>query len=281
MSTHHAGPMPARSTATLTISWGLVQLPVSIYAGTDKGAAVTRKEFTADAHAVGRKPYDKVTGEDVTGDDVIKMAEAGPDHWIVLTDEEIELATGGVEKGLTDIVAFVPLSAIGNEYVVTDVNQVRPNAKSPGSAKPFVLLCEAMRERKVAALVKVALRSVAKYAVITPDGQFLQLAYNDQVRPAREMPTADLSDAERALADTLIDTVGVDTPVLVNETAIKVQEYVMAKAAGGEVLAPVVAEIAPAADTSLEAMLAAAVAAERAKREPEAAPKPKRAKKAA
>ena len=277
METHRAGDPAVKATNTLSVSWGLVTIPLSIYAGTCDGSKVARSEFTPDGHPVGRKAYDKLTGEDYTGD-AVKRVKVADSTWVELTDEEVELVTGGVEKGRADIESFVPLAAIGREYIVSDVKQIRP---TKGAEKPFVLLCETMRKAKVGALIKVTPRSVASYAVITPDGDLLHLLYADQVRPALDMPAAEITDAERTMAQQLLDMIGVDTPVLVNETGEKLTSYVQQKATTGEVITAGAADsIAPVGD-SLEAMLAAAVTAAREGKE-KAPAKPKaKTKKAA
>lgn len=279
METHHAGPAPVKSTNSLMLSWGLVTMPLSIYAGLDDGSTVKRSEFTPDGHPVGRKAYDKLTGEDFTGE-AVKQVKVADNTWVELTDEEVELVTGGTVKGVAEVEKFVPLDAIGREYIVSDVKQIRPTDKVPGAAKPFVLLCETMAEANVAALVKVTLRSVARYGVITPDGYLLLLHYADQVRPAREMPTAEISDAERALAKQLLDNVGIETKVLVNETGEKLTAYVHNKVTTGEIAVATDAPSVAKVDDSLEALLAAAVSAAR-DAEPKAAKPKAKPKKAA
>lgn len=279
---HRAGPAPARSTNSLTLSWGVVPLHLAIYAGTDKGSQVTRHEFTPDGHAIGRQAYDKVTGQPYDGD-VVKQVEVTKDRYVALSDDEIELVTGGVVKDHADIETFIPLASIGREYLVSDVKQVRAASKVPGAEKPFALLLDAMAEEKVAALFMVTLRSVARYAALTPDGDLLLLHFADQVRPPRPLPSAEFTDRERDMARTLIhDVIGVDTPVLVNETGQKVMAYVASKLDGAEPITEVT-EVVAAPSDSLEAMLAAAVEAAQANKvdETEAAAeapaKPKRA----
>jgi non-homologous end joining protein Ku len=274
MQDHRAGPKPVKATNSLTLSWNLVTLPLSIYAGLDDGTTVKRNEFTVDGHPIGRQKYDKTTGLTYDGDVEYKV-EVAPDQYVSLSDEEKELVTGGVIKGRSEIECFVPLDAIGREYLVSDVKQVRPHAKTPGSDKPFVLLCDTMRDAEVGALIRVTLRSVTQYGIITPDGDLLLLHYADEVRPPRDMPVLsakdEITDKERAMAHTLLhDVVGINTPVLVNDNGIKLMQYVAQKAEGGDVLVAETAD-APTSGDSLEALLAAAVEAARTAKADEAA----------
>ena len=61
---HATATAPTRSITSTVISFGLVNIPVSLYAATEE-TRIQRKEFTQMGNPVGRKMYDKVTGEDV------------------------------------------------------------------------------------------------------------------------------------------------------------------------------------------------------------------------
>jgi DNA end-binding protein Ku len=263
---HRLASQPNRSTNSLVVSWGLIQFPLSVYSGLEATTGVKRSEFTAAGNPIGRKSYDKVTGGDVEGD-VVKKFELAPGQWIELSDEEIAAATGGTVKGQAEIASFIPLEAVGSTYVVEGVSQVRPSKIGSGrSSKPnvaadkaFALLCSAMRSRGVAALAKVALRGPARWVAITPDGDMLSLAFAESVRPRIPMAEAELSAAELALAEKLIDAVGVDTPVLTDDATPKVLAYLQAKAVSGEVKVAVEAPVAAVVD--LAAALAASLEA--------------------
>lgn len=281
MTTHRQAAAPSRSTNSLTLSWGLISIPLSVYTGSEKaGSGVVRREFTADGHEVGRQSYDKQTGAPITDTSgVVKKAQASDGTWVELTDDEIAVATGGVVKGLAEIICFVPLEAVGSEYVVEASNQVRPTQRKvgkekrpdPAAEKAFGLLTSAMRTKGVAALVKVALRGPAKFMAVTPDGEMHTLAFAETLRQPMEMSQASHSDAELALGLQLIDSVGVDTPVLTDDATPKVKAYIEAKAAGQ---APQAVEVEAAPVVDLAAALAASLAAT-------AKPAPKKTKKVA
>ncbi|NBZ97025.1 MAG: hypothetical protein EBR40_11490, partial [Proteobacteria bacterium] len=92
-------PAPTRASNSFSIAFGLLNIPVSVYTGTEE-TAVKRSEFVAingEQHPVGRCSYDKVTGE-VIGDDspysVVRHAyDAATDTWVPLYDHEIEQCT--------------------------------------------------------------------------------------------------------------------------------------------------------------------------------------------
>lgn len=267
---HRSGTVPSRTTANITVGFGLVSIPLAMYAGTDDGVKIKRSQFTTTGHPVGNRNYDKATGEDYTGD-IVKKVVLDDDRTIELTDEEMEAVVGGPIPGMTEITTFVPLAELGTTYVVTAVNQVRPQllvhgkskVENPAAAKAFVLLCTAMRQAGVAGLMRLALRGTARYAALTPDGRLLSLAFAEEVRQELPMPEVELSDREQAMAGQLVDILGVSTPVLADDAGIKLRAYVEAKAAGGETAGLHAVPDPVVEDTSLEALLAMAVAAAR------------------
>jgi len=125
------------------------------------------------------------------------------------------------------------------------------------------LLMAAMHKRKVVALVKIAMRGPARYALIDAEGTLTLVRTADAVREARPLPTTKIAKGELDMALMLIDSVGVDTPVLTDDTAPVVAKFVEAKATGK----PVEVKEAPsAAAGDLMAQLEASIAAKKAVR---------------
>ena len=254
---------PSRATTSITLSWGLLNIPLSVYTGTEE-TRVSRKEFLLDdpTVSVGRSPVRKDTGEVVDSADVIRMAEASNGTWVPLNDDEIAAAT--TDRGVAKIVSFVPVEK-AEAYLAENQVQVRPKSTKgkPDAAadKAFGLLLSAMRTRMVSALVKVAMRGPARYALLDFDGTLTLIYSADQVREARPLSTHTFSDAELDMAVKLIDTVGLEAPVLVDDTAPVVQAYVDSKALGYE--APAVLE-PPKMDDDILSALAASLDAAKA-----------------
>lgn len=263
---HALAPAPSAG-GSYTLTWGLISIPVKLATGTERGTPVPRKQFTPDGHEVGSRDYDKQTGENYDGP-IIKKALASNGVYVELTDDEMEQAIGGtVPPGMMPIVSFIDASTIMNEYIVEKQDQVRPATRKvgkerlpdPAADKAFGLLMAAMRERNVAALVSIPRRQSACYGAILPDGRFLYLLFADQVRKAQALPAESHSDAELELGLQLIDSVGVDMPVLADVATVKVIEYVEAKSTG--VVPDTVAPMAPPAPTiDLAAALQASLA---------------------
>ena len=258
-------PQPNRATSTVTLSCGLVAIPLSVYTGTET-TRVDRKEFfKGDTDIpVGRSPIRKDTGEVIEQADVVRMAQADAGSYVPLSDDEIVAATS--PRGVADIEMFVPLKDIG-AYSQENVAQVRPKAEkgivNPAADRAFAVLLTAMAKRKVAAVVKVAMRGPARYALLTPEADLLLIRNCEQVREARPAPEHKPSKAEVDMAVSLIETIGIETPTLTDDSAAAVRTYVNAKAEGATPAQ--VNEPTPTADI-LDAMQASIIAAKKNKK---------------
>jgi len=131
-------------------------------------------------------------------------------------------------------------------------------AQSSVANKSFALFLAGMKQRKVAALIKVSMRGPARFAAITPDGDMLYLQPSDGIRQAKAMDMGMVNPTELDLVGQLIDTIGKGTPELVDDTAAKVREYVAVRAQGMEIGYPV---SEPSVDIDLFASLSASISA--------------------
>lgn len=263
-------PAPKQSTGSFTITLGLLPIPVRLLSPVQDTRLVERKMFTKDGHAV-KMPYtDEETGERVEFSEIVKMVQVDDDKFVELSDDEIAAVTAGqaVDKGTVKVETFVPVDAIGTRYKVKSEYQLRPQKREvnrrqvddPNANKLFTLLIETLKAENVAALVRVGLRTEARYGAVTPDGRFCFLHFDAEVREQYPLPDVTLSDGDIEAARGLVKAVGVDTPDLINEAKVAVNEYLERKIAGNaEDLTIEAAPEAPA-EMDLAAMLAASIA---------------------
>jgi DNA end-binding protein Ku len=214
----------------------MVNIPVSLYT-TTQTTRVARKEFTADGHAVGRTQFDKETGEVVSRDEVVKMAEATDGTLVPLTDDEITAVTGS-DDGSAPIIATISINEFTRDYATDKLYQIRPKAEKKGGAqieRAFSLLMQTLALRNEVAIISIAMRrSTARFAAITPNGYMHVLHFEDAVRQDRPMPTVELSADELDLANKLVASISDRVPALVDESSEKIQNFVDAKAAGSD-----------------------------------------------
>jgi len=253
---------PTRATTSITLAAGMLNIPLSVYTSTE-ATRVSRKEFFAGDTTVevGRSPIRKDTGDTIHSTDVVRMAQATNGTWVALDDDEIAACTS--PKGVAEIVSFVPTKDF-DQYLTEGLYQVRPKSikgvPDRSGVKALSLLFAGLKARKVGILVKMAMRGPARYAILTSDGDLRMILTADAVRQPLALDQGKHTKAEIDMATALIDAIGIDTPVIVDDTAPVVQAYVDAKAGG----APKPAPIAVAATDDLMAALQASIEAAQA-----------------
>jgi DNA end-binding protein Ku len=293
----------ARAIAGATISFGLVSIPVKLFAATQASAGVSFNLLHKKCSTRLKQQYICPTdNEIVSRDDMVKGYEFAKDQYVTFTPDELkaleEKATGSI-----DISEFVPLAAIDPVYFD------RPYYLGPekGGDKAYLLLAEAMRESGRAALARYAARGKQYLVMLRPsaDGRALvlqQLLYADEVRPMSDVPLPDgeVREPELKLAKQLIDQIARETfdPTQYrDEVRERIQSDIERKVQGQDITEaePTAAEPARVIDlmAALKASLgkskterpAAPAAAEepaasrRAARKSEPAAEPKRARK--
>ena len=264
---------PTRSHNSFIIGFGPLNINVSVMTGTES-TQVARSEFCnidGELHPVGRCSYIKDTGEVIDAASSRSVAryafDADTNTWVLLQDYEVEECT--MPKKVAQVITFVPLNKLSANYLTIGLAQVR--AKTSGlkggqreyAERAFDLFLAGLAKKKVAALVKVALRGPAQFAAITPEGDLLWLQPSDGIRQPAVRATFKHGEAELGLMSALIDTIGTDTPDLVDDTAQKVTEYVARKAKNNGVAVASEAKDAPVI-TDLFAALSGAVDAAKA-----------------
>ena len=204
----------ARAIAGATVSFGLVSIPVKLFAATQASAGVSFNLLHKKCNTRLKQQYVCPTDNEIVHrDDMVKGYEFAKDQYVTFTPDELkaleEKATGSI-----DIAEFVPLSAIDPVYFD------RPYYLGPekGGDKAYLLLAEAMRETGRAALARYAARGKQYLVMLRPtqDGRALvlqQLLYADEVRPLADVPLPDgeVREPELKLAKQLIDQIASET----------------------------------------------------------------------
>ncbi len=204
--------MAARSIASLTISFGLVSIPVKLYSATQAKAGISFNLLHRKCGSRLRQQYLCIK-EDVVVEraDMVKGFEFSKDQYVTFTPEELkeleETSTGSVE-----ITEFVPDEKIDPIYY----DKAYFLAPDKGGAKPYALLTEGMRKTGRCALARWAARGKQYLVQLRPveDGLIMQqLLYADEVRPIAEVEIekSPVKDAELKLAIQLIEQISADT----------------------------------------------------------------------
>jgi DNA end-binding protein Ku len=191
------------------ISFGLVNVPVALFAAESRDALRFRQLDRTTLTPVREHRVNEATGRDVEWADIVKGYEYAPDRFVVLGDDE--LATVDPRASHTiDIQAFVAAVEIDPRFFD------RPYYVAPtrGGEKGYALLREALRRSGYVAVAKVVIRTKEYLAAILPVGPVLvleQLRYAHELRetaelevPAEDLEALGVKDRELALAEQLV-----------------------------------------------------------------------------
>ena len=229
----------ARSIASLTISFGLVAIPVKLYSAT---IAAERISFNMlhkpDGSRLKQQYICAAEGKVVDRSEIVKGYEFAKDQYVIFTPEEIkELEEAG--SSAIDIGEFVPLESVDPVYF----ERTYYLAPDKGGSKPYTLLVTALRETKQCAIGKWAARGREHIVVIRPMEKGLamhQLHFQAEVRPMKDLgiEPAAVSDAELKLARQLIghqSSKTFDAASYVDEFKGRVEAAIQKKVEGKEI----------------------------------------------
>ncbi len=204
--------MAPRSIATGTISFGLVSIPVRLYAATQPSAQISFHLLHAKDGARLKQQYIcSQDGEIVPRDQMIKGFEFAKDRYVTFTGEELK-ALEEIATQTIDISEFVPASQVDPVYF----DRAYHLGPDKGGAKAYKLLTEALSRSGKAALARYAARGKQYLVLIRPaKGRLVmqQLFYADEVRSIEEVPVdhAEIKDGEVQLALQLIEQTATDS----------------------------------------------------------------------
>ena len=225
--------MGARSIASGTICFGLVNIPIKLYVS----AATEDVHFnmlTKNGNRVRQQYVEEGTGDIVDRGETVKGYEHTKGEYVTFTAEELKQLED-VDKGAFVIREFVPTSSIDLLHVEKSYH----SAPDKVSGKAYGLLVAALEQRNVYAVAQWTNRGKRHLVVLRPYKGTLvvhQMYYADEVRErAYTGDNVKYNDAELNMAGMLIDslTVGAfDASKYEDEYRKRVIAAVEAKVAG-------------------------------------------------
>ena len=203
--------MSARAIGTVTVSFGLVTIPVKLYSTGVSGSGVSFNLLHAKCKSRVKQQYHCPTcNEQVERTDMVKGYEFAKGQYVAFTDEELKAVEQPKSEAI-EIVEFLPLDKIDPVYFEKSY-YLGPDK---GAEKSYRLLGEAMRKTERAALARYAARGKQYLVLLRPLEEGLamhELRYADEVKAFSEVPIGDSEPkkAEVDLAIKLIEQVAVD-----------------------------------------------------------------------
>jgi DNA end-binding protein Ku len=232
--------MAARSIGTLTVSFGLVAIPVKLFSATEASKAITFNMLHKTCGSRLKQQYVCVKEEVIVPrEDMAKGYEFAKDQYVMFSPEELKaLEEAGTH--MAEITEFVPIEAVDPVYF----DKAYYLAPDKGGAKPYALLANALRETKRCALGRWAARGKQYIVMIRPveDGLVMQqLLYAGEVKSIKdvEIPPTEVKDAELKLAKQLIEQQAVDRfdpTQYTDEVSRRVEAAVKRKVEGEEIV---------------------------------------------
>jgi DNA end-binding protein Ku len=229
----------ARSIASLTISFGLVAIPVKLYSATVSSERISFNLLRQKDGSRVKQQYIAVNdGTLVERSEMVKGYEFAKDQYVMFSPEELKALEDTTTHAI-DIGQFVPLESVdplyfdGTYYLAPD----------KGGAKPYTLLATALRKTHQAAIGRWISRGKEHIIVIRALGDGLamhQLHFKAEVRDLKDLgiEAAAVSDSELKLAQQLIDHLAAkkfDPNEYTDEHKARVEAAIQKKVEGKEI----------------------------------------------
>jgi DNA end-binding protein Ku len=229
----------ARSIASLTISFGLVAIPVKLYSATVSSERISFNLLRQKDGSRVKQQYIAVNdGKPVERSEMVKGYEFAKDQYVRFTPEELKALEDATTHSI-DIGQFVPLESVdplyfdGTYYLAPD----------KGGAKPYTLLATALRKAQMCAVGRWISRGKEHIVIIRAleDGLVMhQLHFKAEVRDLKDLgiDAAPVSEPELKLARQLIDQLGAkrfDPNEYADEHRARVEAAIQRKVEGKEV----------------------------------------------
>jgi DNA end-binding protein Ku len=232
-------PSNARAIASLTISFGLVAIPVKLYSATISSERLSFNLLRQKDGSRVKQQYVAVNdGALVERAEMTKGYEFAKGQYVMFSPEELKALEDATTHTI-DITQFVPLESVdpvffdGTYYLAPD----------KGGAKPYSLLATALKKAKQCAVGRWISRGKEHIVILRPmdDGLAMhQLHFKAEVRSIKDLgvEAAPVSEGELKLANQLIEQLAAkrfDANEYVDEHRARVEAAIQRKVEGKEV----------------------------------------------
>ncbi|GAA1789103.1 Ku protein [Nocardioides hankookensis] len=218
------------------VSFGLVSVPVKLYAATESHDVSFRQVHAKDGGRIKYQRVCSIDGEEVAYADIAKGYETEDGEMVILTDDDMAELPSTSSREIS-VEKFVPSDQI-DPLLFEKSYYLEPENTG---AKPYALLRQALLDADRMAVVTVALRQRTTVAVlrVRDDVIVLQtMMWPDEVRtPDFSVETGEIKPAEVKMANMLVETLAgdFDAAEFEDDYAGAVEALVKAKIEGGEV----------------------------------------------
>ncbi len=224
------------------ISFGMVVIPVKLYAATEQRDVAFRQVHAEDGGRVQYRRFCSLDGEEVAYSDVAKGYELATGDVVVLTDDDLKELPLATAKRI-DVLHFSPAGQL-DPILSNKAYYLEPE---PPGVRAYALFRDALERSGRVAVAKVAIRQREALAALrVRDGVLVleTLLWPDEVRaPDFKFldEDVDVRSQELKMAASLIDTMTEDFDPSLYKDAYReaLEALVQAKIEGNEVVRPV------------------------------------------
>ena len=153
-----------------SISFGLVHIPVALYPATTSDRVDFDWLDKRTMAPIGYKKINKETGKEVDKKFIVRGIQYEPEHYVVLSDEEIRAANPKATQSV-DILCFADLKEVSFLYLETPY-YLAPDKKGE---KVYALLREALKKTGKIGIALVVMHTKQHLAALIPSGNALVL----------------------------------------------------------------------------------------------------------
>jgi DNA end-binding protein Ku len=203
--------MPARPIAAGSISFGLVSIPVKLFAATRSKSVAFKLIHAKDKSRIQQKIYCPVDDAIIDRSELVRGYEVEKDVVVTFTEDELK-ALEAHDDHMIDIAEFVPLAQVDPIYFENGYHL----GCAPESARAYRLLAHALDATKRVALARFTMRNKDYLVLVRPYEKGLMMHtmyYSDEVVAASDVDrgeAAQVAAAELNLAKRLIDDLSHD-----------------------------------------------------------------------
>jgi DNA end-binding protein Ku len=200
--------MPMRAMWKGSVSFGLVAIPIQLYAATENKNVTLRQVHETDGARIQYKRFCSAEEKEVPYAEIAKGYELDDGEMVILTDADLAELPLASSRTI-DVVEFVPLESIDPIHF-DKTYYLEPQQ---AARKPYILLRDALHKSGHVAIAKVALRQRESLALLRVHGDVLVMTtmlWPDEVRTPdfaflrEDQPQ--VRSQEMAMAASLIDS---------------------------------------------------------------------------
>jgi DNA end-binding protein Ku len=201
----------ARAIWTGSVAFGLVNVPVAMYAATEDKTIHYNQFQEGTSDRIRYKRVNERTGREVKPDDIVRGHEVAKGDFVLVTDEELEAVEPGRSRTI-EITDFVELAEIDPIYFQRTY-YLGPQGDG-AAARAYALLLRAMADTGKAGIATFVFHGKQYLVTLRASSDVLALQtmyFADEVRDPGELidnlPTAEkLAPRELTIAEQLVDS---------------------------------------------------------------------------